>query len=51
MISLGKPASNDLSLRKLTPVPFIIENKTKKKKKLKEAKCPQIGQTITCKII
>ena len=50
MISLGKPASNALSLRKLTPVPFIIENKTKKKK-LKEAKCPQIGQTITCKII
>lgn len=50
MLSVGKLASNDLSLRKLTPVPFIIGEK-KNKTKLKEAKCPQIGKTITCKII
>lgn len=31
MLSLGKLASNDLSLRKLTPVPFIIGEKKKKK--------------------
>lgn len=30
MLSLGKLASNDLSLRKLTPVPFIIGEKKKK---------------------
>lgn len=32
MLSLGKLASNDLSLRKLTPVPFIIGEKKKKTK-------------------